>query len=254
MTETALSEMGLVIVPTYNEIENIERMVTEILKQPAPLHVLVVDDNSPDGTGQIVDQLAAHDTRVEVLHRPRKLGLGTAYIAGFNHALERGYGVVFTMDADFSHNPRYLPAMFAMMKDYDLVLGSRYVRGGGTTGCTWPRILLSRGANAFAKFMLGLKTHDCTAGFRCYKADILRTIGLESVFSSGYSFQVEMITRFARRGSPIGELPIIFDNRRLGRSKISRMEIFKSIYTILRLRFAYLPWDRWAANYHQRKG
>ncbi len=252
MTDRNSEERALVIVPTYNEAENIERLVTEILAQPAPLHVLIVDDNSPDGTGKLADALAERDSRVQVLHRPAKLGLGTAYIAGFNYALERGYSAVMTMDADFSHNPRYLPGLLAMMKDYDLSIGSRYVKGGGTTGCTWPRILLSRGANLLAKTVLGLKAHDCTAGFRCYKADVLRVIGLETVFSSGYSFQVEMVTRFQRRGSPIGELPIIFDNRRLGRSKISRMEIIKSFYTILRLRFSNLPWDRWLESYHRR--
>lgn len=252
MSEVTLQRTALVIVPTYNEAENIERLVGEILAQPAPLHVVVVDDNSPDGTGALADALAARHERVSVIHRPSKLGLGTAYIAGFRRALEQGYGYAITMDADFSHNPRYLPALLGLMQDYDVAIGSRYVAGGGSAGCSLGRILLSKGANALAKFALGLKTHDCTAGFRCYKAEVLRAIELETIFSNGYSFLVEMITRCERRGYRVGELPIIFDNRRLGRSKISRTEILKSVYTILRLRFSGLPWERWAASYRKR--
>ncbi|MCD6519778.1 MAG: polyprenol monophosphomannose synthase [Anaerolineae bacterium] len=252
VAQGSLKQTALVIVPTYNEAENIERLVQEILAQPAPLHVVIVDDNSPDGTGEIADALAAEHERVQVIHRPAKLGLGTAYIAGFKLALEKGYGYAITMDADFSHNPRYLPGLLALMKDYDVAIGSRYVPGGGSTGCSWARIFLSRGANAFARFMLGLKTHDCTAGFRCYKAEVLRAIELDTIFSSGYSFLVEMVTRCERRGYAIGELPIIFDNRRLGRSKISRVEIIKSVYTILRLRFSWLPWERLLAFYRRR--
>ena len=245
--ETArdLAETALVIVPTYNEADNIERLVGEILAQPAPLHVVIVDDNSPDGTGALADALASKDARVQVIHRPAKLGLGTAYIAGFERAFQQGYGYVITMDADFSHPPRYLPAMLRMINDYDLVIGSRYVDGGGTLGCTLPRILLSRGANALARFVLGLRTHDCTAGFRCYRAKTLQDIDPGTIFSDGYSFLVEMVTRCERQGHAVGELPIIFENRRLGRSKISRLEILKSLYTILRLRFPWLPWGRW---------
>jgi glycosyltransferase involved in cell wall biosynthesis len=253
MSETPLGQVALVIVPTYNEMENIERLVAEILEQPAPLHVVIVDDNSPDGTGQLADRLAERSDRVQVIHRPGKLGLGTAYLAGFARALERGYGYAITMDADFSHNPRYLPQLLALMRDHDVAIGSRYVRGGGSVHCTWSRIALSRGANAFAKFMLGLKTHDCTAGFRCYKAEVLRAIELDTLFSSGYSFLVEMVTRCERHGFSVGEIPIIFDNRRLGTSKVSRVEILKSVYTIFRLRFSWLPWDRLLAAYRARR-
>ncbi len=268
-----LATTALVIVPTFNEAENIERLVTEILAQPATLHMVIVDDNSPDGTGLLADMLAEHNARVAVIHRASKLGLGTAYLAGFRRAMERGYGYAITMDADFSHNPRYLPQLLAMMADYDLAIGSRYVAGGGSTGCTLPRILLSQGANAFAKLILGLKAHDCTAGFRCYRTEVLQAIGLDSLFSDGYSFLVEMIARCQRRGFRIGELPIVFDNRRLGKSKISKREIYKSVYTIFRLRFprltreraqqaagaqqaAPLPfscsWERWAGLIHRR--
>ena len=243
---------ALVIVPTYNEAENIEQLVAEILAQPPPLDVLIVDDNSPDGTGRLADLLAGRDGRVEVIHRPGKMGLGTAYIAGFEWALQANYAYAITMDADFSHSPAYLPGLLQMMDDYDLTIGSRYVDGGGSTGCSWSRVLLSRGANALAKFMLGLQAHDCTAGFRCYKREVLSAIGLEEIFSSGYSFLVEMVTLCQRRGFAIGELPIIFHNRSRGKSKISRVEIIKSVYTILRLRFASLPWERWRTAYMRR--
>ncbi len=229
---------ALVIVPTYNEAENIEHLIAEILAQPGPFDVLVVDDNSPDGTGCLAEAWAAKGPRVRALHRPAKLGLGTAYIAGFRYALEHGYPYALTMDADFSHNPRYLPALLGLMDRYDVAIGSRYVPGGGATGCSLGRVLLSRGANALAHWVLGLKVHDCTAGFRCYRAEVLRAIDLDSIFSDGYSFLVEMVTRCARRGFAIGELPILFENRRRGASKISRREIYKSVYTLFRLRFS----------------
>lgn len=232
---------ALVIIPTYNEAENIERLVGEILAQPGAFHVLVVDDNSPDGTGRLADALAARDPRVRVYHRAAKLGLGTAYIAGFHDALAQGYPLVITMDADFSHNPRYLPQLVALAQQADLAIGSRYVRGGGATGCSLPRVLLSKGANALARTVLGLKAHDCTAGFRCYRAEVLRAVGIDAIFSNGYSFLVEMLTRCQRLGFTSAELPILFENRRLGASKISRAEIWKSIYTIARLRFSRAP-------------
>lgn len=253
MADATTEQVALVIVPTYNEAENLEMLVAEILQQDAPLHVVIVDDNSPDGTGELGDALAARDPRVTVIHRRAKLGLGTAYIAGFRRAIDRRYEYAITMDADFSHNPRYLPGLLAMMSDYDVAIGSRYVKGAGSTGCGLPRILLSRSANALATLTLGLKTHDCTAGFRCYRRTVLEAIGLDTIFSSGYSFLVEMVTRCERRGFAIGEIPITFDNRRLGRSKISRVEILKSVYTILRLRFSGIPWERWLSAYRKRK-
>jgi glycosyltransferase involved in cell wall biosynthesis len=216
--------------------------------------VVIVDDNSPDGTGELADALADGDPRVHAVHRPAKMGLGTAYIAGFLRAVDQGYGHAITMDADFSHDPSYLPELLQLGRRHDLAIGSRYVPGGSATGCSWARIALSRGANAFARTMLGLKAHDCTAGFRCYRADVLRNIELDTIFSSGYSFLVEMVTRCERRGFTVGELPIVFQNRRLGKSKISRVEILKSVYTILRLRFSWLPWDRWQSTAQKRGG
>jgi dolichol-phosphate mannosyltransferase len=232
-----LNTTALVIIPTYNEVANIKPLVTQVLGQPIPLHIVIIDDNSPDGTGEKADELARLCNRLSVVHRPCKLGLGTAYLDGFRRALEGGYGYAITMDADFSHNPAYLAALVSMTKEHDIVIGSRYVPGGGSAGCALSRVLLSLSANALARFMLGLPVRDCTAGFRCYRTSVLREIELQRLFSDGYSFLVEMITRCHRRGYKIGELPIIFDNRRLGRSKISKKEILKSIYTIVRLRF-----------------
>ena len=228
---------ALVIIPTYNEKENAERIVSEVLRVDERIDVLVVDDNSPDGTGAIADRLAAEsDGRAEIIHRAGKLGLGTAYIAGFERALAGGADLVCTMDADFSHNPRYVPAMVDKAdQGYDLVIGSRYVPGGGSRGCTLPRILLSWGANAFARIMLGLRAHDTTAGFRCYRREVLAGMDLDEIRASGYSFLIEMLYRVQRRGWQVGEVPIIFENRQLGTSKISKNEIIKAMGTVLRL-------------------
>lgn len=244
---------GAVVVPTYNEAENIERLVSQILALGLDLQVIVVDDNSPDGTGQIVDRLAAADAYVRAIHRPGKLGLGTAYIAGFKQAIASGIPLILSMDADFSHDPRYLPAMVEMASTCELVIGSRYMAGGGTRDCTAARKLLSRGANAFAKVTLGLKAGDCTAGFRCYRRYVLEAIELDTIFSSGYSFLIEMIARVQRKGFTIGEVPIVFQNRLRGASKISRLEIVKAVYTVLRLRWTRLPWDAIVAFYHRRQ-
>jgi dolichol-phosphate mannosyltransferase len=226
-----------VIVPTYNEKENIEALATQLLALPTAVRIIVVDDNSPDGTGTIADRLAVEsDGRVGVIHRARKLGLGTAYIAGFKRALAEGADLICTMDADFSHNPRYIPAMVDKVgQGYELVIGSRYVRGGGTSGWTFDRKLLSWGANAFARTMLGLRAHDTTAGFRCYQRQVLAGMDLDEIKASGYSFLIEMLYRVERRGWRAGEVPIIFENRRLGSSKISQDEVFKALGTVLRL-------------------
>ena len=231
-----------VIVPTYNEKENIEALVTQLLALPVGLRVIVVDDNSPDGTGDIADYLAAEsDGRVGVIHRAGKLGLGTAYIAGFKQALTEGADLVCTMDADFSHNPRYIPGLLdEIAQGYDLVIGSRYVRGGGASGCTFDRKLLSWGANAFARTMLGLHAHDATAGFRCYRRQVLEGMDLDEIKASGYSFLIEMLYRVQRDNWRVGEIPIIFENRRLGASKVSKNEIIKALGTVLRLARARL--------------
>ncbi|MEM7118071.1 MAG: polyprenol monophosphomannose synthase [Chloroflexota bacterium] len=226
-----------VIVPTYNEADNINDLVSQLLALPVHLGVIVVDDNSPDGTGNLADQWAAkYPERVHVVHRAGKLGLGTAYLAGFKKALhELGARRIMTMDADFSHNPRYIPAMIRLSHTKHVVIGSRYVPGGGSRNCTWKRVLLSRGGNLVARTLLGLHAEDATAGFRLYHREVLESIPLDKIFSSGYSFLVEMLFLCQRRGWQIGEVPIIFEDRRKGTTKISRNEVLKAQYTLARL-------------------
>lgn len=229
--------MGVaVILPTYNERENIEALVRELLSLNRLDHIIVVDDNSPDGTGVVVDGLAASDARVIAVHRPSKQGLGRAYIAGFQRALELGSSVVITMDADFSHHPRYIPAMLDLLANgHDVVIGSRYVDGGGTANWGVERRFLSAGANAFARLLLGLHAHDCTAGFRAYRRRVLETVPFQRILSEGYSFLVEMLFHCQRLGFRIGEVPILFEDRRQGRSKINQAEIIKAVGTVFRL-------------------
>jgi dolichol-phosphate mannosyltransferase len=225
-----------VVIPTYNERDNIELLIAEIVDLDPAVDVIIVDDNSPDGTGKLADQLAAqHPGRVHVIHRPAKLGLGTAHIAGFKVALDQGANQILSMDADFSHHPRYIPSMLAKSKEADLVIGSRYVRGGGTRFCSWKRRFLSLGANLFAKLMLGLPARDCTAGFRCYRREVLLSIDLDDIFSNGYSFLIEMIYYTKIQSWRVAEVPIIFEDRRHGVSKISRFEIGAALYTVFRL-------------------
>ena len=224
-----------VIIPTYNEKENIVDLVNQILALPLDVHVIVADDNSPDGTGQIADDLAKQEPRVSVIHRPGKLGLGTAYIAGFKQGLAAGANRLITMDADFSHNPSYIPELVELANYYHITIGSRYIPDGGVQNWELHRRFLSWGANAFARTTLGLKAHDCTAGFRCYHREVLLNINLDRIFSNGYSFLVEMIFRCQRMGYTVGEIPIIFANRERGSSKISQREIYKAIYTVIRL-------------------
>lgn len=224
-----------VVIPTYNESDNIEKLIGEILALPSNAQVVVVDDNSPDGTGALVDSIAARDSRVHVVHRPSKMGLGTAHIAGMRRAFSLDLEPIVTMDADFSHHPRYIPDLLAGLAQFDLMIGSRYVPGGGTRFFSAKRILLSSGGNIFARWMLGLKALDCTAGFRAYRRTVLESIDLDHVFSNGYSFLIEMLFLCQSRGWRIGEVPIIYEDRRAGKSKISRTEIVKATYTVLRL-------------------
>jgi len=249
---------ALVIVPTYNECENITRLVTQLRDLPeqshvGSVHVVIVDDNSPDGTGEIADMLAA-DSHVHVIHREGKLGLGTAYRAGFKFGLAHGYRYLCTMDADFSHDPQSLPDLLdKAASGYDLVVGSRYVPGGKIVGCTWLRQIISYSANWLAHLILGVATHDCTAGFRCYRRAVLETLDLDAIFSSGYSYLVEMAFYCQQAGFRIGEVPITFVNRREGTSKISRTEIYKAFYTLLRLRTGALPWDQMVDFYRSHR-
>ena len=227
---------ALVIIPTYNEGCNVEPLIQQILEVGDYLSVLVVDDNSPDGTGQIVEKIAGEEPRVSLLHRQSKQGLGTAYCAGFSFALSRNFDLILTMDGDLSHSPDYIPALIGVMGDADLAIGSRYVRGGGLSDWGLYRRLLSRSANFFARGVLRLRVRDCTSGFRCYRRELLKKIGLEEIVSDGYSFLVEILFRCLRAGFMVVEVPIVFTDRQRGKSKISKKEIFKGAFTLLRLR------------------
>jgi dolichol-phosphate mannosyltransferase len=225
----------LVIIPTYNERENIAELIEKILQLAENFHVLVIDDNSPDGTAQVVEGLG-HADRVHLLIRPKKLGLGTAYSAGFEHALEKGYGKAATMDADFSHDPSDIPRLAEASGSADLVIGSRYIKGGRTVNWGIFRKILSRVANFLAHDFLSLKPADCTSGFRLYQTDLLRRLEFQSIRADGYSYLVEILMMASWQKARVAEVPIVFVERRRGKSKISRGEIFKAIRTMLRLR------------------
>jgi len=233
-----LPERALVIVPTYNERENIRRLVDTVLQQDGRLEVLVVDDGSPDGTGQIVAELEATDSRVHLLERPKKMGLGTAYIAGFTWALERDYQYILEMDADFSHDPAHLPQFLRAIENADLVLGSRYQQGRVTV-VNWPigRLLLSYTANLYARAVTGLPVWDATGGFKCFRRSVLEAIDLSRVRSNGYAFQIEMSYRAWKRDFRIVEIPIVFVDRTEGTSKMSKSIVREAIWMVWRLRW-----------------
>jgi dolichol-phosphate mannosyltransferase len=231
----------LIIIPTYNEKENLPSLMEEIFSNAPKTDVLIVDDNSPDGTGKLADDLHEQDPRVHVLHRSGKLGLGTAYIAGFKYAIEHSYDAAFEMDADFSHDPRYLPDFLHSIESADLVIGSRYIPGGSTPNWSLFRRFISGGGNIFVRFMLGVPIHDCTAGYRCYRREVLENIGLETVQTQGYGFQVEMAYRVLRHGYRIVETPIVFMDRREGKSKMSKKIFFEAFTYVLRTRFGSSP-------------
>jgi len=232
---TSAAPRALVCLPTYDEADNV-RPITAAILAAAPVEILVIDDDSPDGTGRIADEIAAAEPRVHVLHRKGKEGLGKAYLAGFRWALERDYALVLEMDADFSHNPRYLPGMLAAARDADLVLGSRYVRGGGTVDWGLGRKLLSRGGSLYARTILSLPVRDLTGGFKCFRREVLEAIDLGSVECSGYAFQIELTYRAHRRGFRIAELPIVFEDRRVGASKMSRRIVLEAIAKVWSIR------------------
>jgi dolichol-phosphate mannosyltransferase len=228
---------ALVVIPTYNERENIVRLIPQVLAQDRDLCVLVVDDNSPDGTGPAVDALAAHEPRVRCLHRPAKRGLGSAYIAGFRYALEQTDAeFVFEMDADFSHDPASLPKFLEAVQEADLIVGSRYLHG--VTVINWPlsRLILSVAANLYASLVTGLPLKDCTGGFKCFRRRTLEGIPLERVRSDGYSFQIELNYHAWKRGFRIKEIPIIFTDRVVGMSKMSQRIVWEAAWMVWRLR------------------
>ncbi|CAN5883201.1 polyprenol monophosphomannose synthase [soil metagenome] len=227
----------MVVVPTYNESENLPRLLPAILAQDPRLEVLVVDDASPDGTGKIADQIARSERRVHVLHRSGKLGLGTAYLAGFRWGLAEGYDVLLEMDADFSHDPLHLPRFLAAIESYDVVLGSRYLQGRVTV-VNWPmgRLLLSYFANIYARWVTGLPVADATGGFKCFRSSVLTAIDLDSVESNGYAFQIEMSFRAWKKGFRIAEIPITFVDRDSGHSKMSKQIVREAVWKVWRLR------------------
>ena len=234
------ADKTLVTVATYNEIENLPRLVEEIFRVAPEVDLLVIDDNSPDGTGRWCDEQAAGDPRIRCLHREGKLGLGTATVAGMRYAVEQGYRQVLNMDADFSHHPRYLPALLAGMEPeegppVDVMIGSRYVPGGGIEGWPWRRHFMSKGVNLYARWLLGLKPGDCSGAFRCYRTELLARVDFEAVRSRGYSFQEEILWHLKRLGARFGETPIVFVDRQHGSSKINSKEALAALWIILAL-------------------
>ncbi|MEK7250919.1 MAG: polyprenol monophosphomannose synthase, partial [Bacteroidota bacterium] len=226
----------LVVTPTYNEAENIPKLIPAVLRQAPNIDVLVVDDGSPDGTGQIVKDIMARNPHVRIIERSGKQGLGTAYVAGFKYAIQNGYDYVFEMDADFSHNPNDIPVFLSKIQDYDLVIGSRYI--DGVRVLNWPmnRLLLSYSANVYTQIITGLPVHDATGGFKCYRVEALKTIDLDQIRSNGYAFQIEMSFKVWKKGFRLVEIPIVFADRRLGSSKMSKHIVYEAVFMLWKLR------------------
>jgi dolichol-phosphate mannosyltransferase len=228
---------SLVVVPTYNEVDNLPGIVESILEHAPQTHILIVDDNSPDGTGALADKLSqAQPERLFVLHRARKDGLGQAYVEGFRFALDRGYDVIVQMDADFSHDPKYLPAFFEAIETNDLVIGSRYVNGISVVNWDLKRLILSKAASFYVRLITRMPIADTTTGFKCWRREALLAIGLDQLFSNGYVFLAEMSYRAYRKGMRIKEVPIIFVERRLGRSKMNGGIMIEGVLSVLRMR------------------
>lgn len=230
---SSVSVPNLVVLPTYNEAENVIGIAEDVLAIDDSLEILVVDDASPDGTGELVAAASRRQPRLHLLRRPGKLGLGTAYLAGFRHGLDHGYERILTMDCDRSHNPRYIPALLAATADAHVAIGSRYAPGGGILNWPWHRRALSAFANLYARTLLRLPVGDCTSGFRCYRREVLASVEPFSIRSSGYSFLEEMAWRVHRCGFRIAEVPIVFEQRTAGVSKIDSSEIWRAAWHVL---------------------
>jgi dolichol-phosphate mannosyltransferase len=230
----------LVVTPTYDEADNIPRFISEVLSQGADIDILIVDDNSPDGTGDIVARLMASNTRIHLLRRAGKMGLGTAYVEGFKYAIENRFDYVFEMDADFSHSPAEIPAMLRKMDDHDLVIGSRYTNGVRVVN--WPirRLLLSYAANVYTRVITGMNVKDATGGFKCFRRSVLEAIDLRKVKSNGYAFQIEMNFKAFSKGFRICEHPIIFLERQSGMSKMSRKIVYEAVFMVWKLKLQQL--------------
>jgi len=227
---------ALVLIPTYNERANLVPLMKQIFSEGLPLEVLIIDDHSPDGTGAVADELAAADPRVHVMHRAGKMGLGSAYVAGFRYALERDYDAVFEMDADFSHNPDSLPEFLRELENADLVVGSRYLHG--VTVVNWPlkRLVLSYGANVYSRIITGIPIKDLTGGYKCFRRQVLESLDLSRVKSDGYGFQIEINYKAWRKGFRIREIPILFVDRRAGESKMNQRIVWEAAWMVWRLR------------------
>ena len=228
---------ALVVIPTYNEAENVPRLIPTVLGKAPNLDVLVVDDGSPDGTAGLVRDMMSVDSRIHLLERPGKMGLGTAYVAGFKFAIEHKYDYVFEMDADFSHSPKELPNFLKKMEDYDLVIGSRYINGVRVLNWPMQRLLLSYFANIYTRIITGLPVHDATGGFKCYRRTVLESIDLDAIKSNGYAFQIEISYKVWKKGFRIVEIPIIFLDRRSGTSKMSKSIVYEAVFMLWKLRF-----------------
>jgi dolichol-phosphate mannosyltransferase len=230
----------LVIIPTYNERDNIKQIVPQVLEKHSGIDVLIVDDGSPDGTGMIADSMSEENSRISVIHRKNKSGLGTAYVAGFKYAIQKRYDYIFEMDADFSHDPKYIPEFLNAIKEADLVIGSRYISGVNVINWPMSRLLLSYYANLYSRIVTGLPVKDATGGFKCFRREVLEAIDLDKVRSNGYSFQIEMSFRAKRKGFRIKEIPIVFEDRRVGQSKMSKKIVREAIWMVWRLRLMSL--------------
>lgn len=230
----------LVIIPTYNEKGNISPIISQIVEIDPALDVLVIDDNSPDGTGQLVDQICAQNNRVNAIHRPGKMGLGTAYVTGFKWALDKGYDLICEMDADFSHPPKVLKVFLEKIREYDLVIGSRYLNGVNVVNWPLKRLLLSYFANIYARIVTGVPVRDLTSGFKCYRREVLEAIKLDRIRSNGYAFQIEMHFNAHYKGFRVVEVPIIFEERKVGQSKMSKKIIYEAAWMVWRLQLMRL--------------
>ncbi len=227
---------ALVIIPTYNEAQNAEKIINEVLQQSEIVEVLIVDDNSPDGTAEIVRKMMQTNPRIHMINRERKLGLGTAYVAGFKYAIERLFDFVFEMDADFSHNPKEIPIMLSKMDECDVLIGSRYIKGVNVVNWPMKRLILSYSANIYTRVITGMPIHDATAGFKCYKRKVLESINIDSLRSNGYAFQIETNFLAYKKGFKLLEMPIVFVDRRVGVSKMNKKIVYEAAFMVWKLK------------------
>jgi len=243
----------IVVIPTYNEIDNIENLINAIFESLPDTHILIVDDNSPDGTAEKVKELMRNNRQIHLMQRQGKMGLGTAYCDGFSWALDKGFDVVFEMDADFSHDPRDLPRLLEALQDADLVIGSRYSKGVNVVNWPLSRLMLSYGANLYTRIITGMPVADATGGFKCFRADALRKIDLTSIRTNGYGFQIEMNYRIWKSGGRSKESPIIFIDRRSGVSKMSKHIIFEAVWLVWKLRLCYKRLLKQKSKFEERQ-